>query len=58
MSAAWGLFAGIFCAALTLVFLGIWAWAWLPRHRADFDALARLPALDADRAAGPGETGP
>ena len=36
-----------------LVFIGIWIWAWLPHHRATFDALARLPMTDdAEPAAG------
>ena len=29
-----------------LVFLGIWAWAWLPHHKRTFDALAKLPMED------------
>jgi cytochrome c oxidase cbb3-type subunit 4 len=32
-------------------FLGVWIWAWLPRHRRPFGRLARLPMEDG--AAGP-----
>jgi len=38
--------AGVTVAAL-LTFLGIVAWAWSSRRRADFEAAARLP-LDED----------
>jgi cbb3-type cytochrome oxidase subunit 3 len=31
-----------------LAFIGIWAWAWLPYHKREFDALARLPMQDAE----------
>ena len=41
--------AGITVAAF-LTFLGIVAWAWSSRRRADFEAAARLP-LDEDDAA-------
>ena len=41
--------AGITVAAL-ITFLGIVAWAWSSRRRADFEAAARLP-LDEDDAA-------
>ena len=45
--------AGVTVAAL-ITFLGIVAWAWSSRRRADFDAAARIP-LDEDDAATPGE---
>jgi hypothetical protein len=32
-----------------LVFVGIWYWAWRPRHRASFDALARIPMCEAEQ---------
>jgi cytochrome c oxidase cbb3-type subunit 4 len=35
--------SGIVTALLLLVFVGSCIWAWLPRHKADFDAMARLP---------------
>ena len=41
--------AGVTVAAL-ITFLGIVAWAWSSRRRADFEAAARLP-LDEDDAA-------
>ena len=37
--------SGIVTFVLMLLFLGVWAWSWQPRHRARFDAAARL-ALD------------
>jgi cytochrome c oxidase cbb3-type subunit 4 len=45
--------AGITVAAL-IAFLGIVAWAWSSRRRADFEAAARLP-LDEDDGATTGE---
>lgn len=48
MNPAWGQVAGVVTVVLLLVFLGIWIWAWRPRHRADFDAMARLPMNEAD----------
>jgi cytochrome c oxidase cbb3-type subunit 4 len=39
--------SGIVTLLLMLLFIAIWAWAWQPRHRARFDAAARL-ALDDD----------
>ena len=36
---------------LMAAFLGVWIWAWLPRHRRPFGRLARLPMEDG--AAGP-----
>ena len=29
-----------------VLFLGIWAWAWSSKRRADFDEAARLPFAD------------
>jgi cbb3-type cytochrome oxidase subunit 3 len=40
---------GVVTLLLMLVFLGIWYWAWRPRHRASFDALARLPMCEAEQ---------
>jgi cytochrome c oxidase cbb3-type subunit 4 len=48
MSAVWGHAIGAFIVALLLVFIGVWIWAWLPNHKATFDALARLPMDDGD----------
>jgi len=46
MNPLWGHIAGVITAVLMLAFVGIWAWAWLPRHRPTFDTLARLPLED------------
>jgi len=46
MSPFWGQVIGIFTVIVMLLFLGIWAWAWLPHHKSTFDALAKLPAED------------
>ena len=48
MTPAWGYFAGIFTLALMLVFLAIWAWAWLPHHKRKYDELAKLPLEDGE----------
>jgi cytochrome c oxidase cbb3-type subunit IV len=45
--------AGITVVAL-ITFLGIVAWAWSSRRKADFEAAARLP-LDEDDGANTGE---
>ena len=36
---------------IMLSFLAIWAWAWLPHHKHDFESLARLPMSDDEDAA-------
>lgn len=38
--------SGIVTAILLACFLGITAWAWSSRRRADFEAAARLPLAD------------
>ena len=43
-----GLLSGVVTIALMLIFLGIWFWAWRPRHRRTFDRLARMPLEDLD----------
>lgn len=43
MNPIWGPIAGAFIILMMLAFIGIWIWAWLPRHKRRFDALARLP---------------
>ena len=43
MSPLWGHLAGIVTIVVMLAFIGIWIWAWLPHHKRDFDALAKLP---------------
>lgn len=52
MNPLWGPIAGGFIVVMMLAFVCIWIWAWLPRHKRRFDALARLP-LEDDDAAGP-----
>jgi len=34
--------SGIVSLLLMLVFVAVWAWAWRPRHKAGFEAAARL----------------
>jgi cytochrome c oxidase cbb3-type subunit 4 len=48
MNPLWGSIAGIVTLIVMLVFLGIWAWAWLPHHKRKFDALAKLPMEDVE----------
>jgi len=43
MNPVWGQVVGIATVIVMLAFIGIWIWAWLPQHKRDFDALARLP---------------
>jgi cytochrome c oxidase cbb3-type subunit IV len=52
VSATWGQIAGVITVVLMLLFVGIWIWAWRPRHRRQFDAMARLP-MDDKPPAGP-----
>lgn len=37
---------GLITAALLVIFLGAWVWAWRPERKQDFDAAAQLPLLD------------
>jgi len=46
MSPVWGQIAGIATVIVMVAFIGIWLWAWLPHHKPDFDALAKLPMED------------
>jgi len=46
MNPLWGHVIGIVTLVVMLAFLGVWAWAWLPYHKRDFDALAKLPMED------------
>jgi cytochrome c oxidase cbb3-type subunit 4 len=48
MNLFWGRLAGVTTLFTMLSFLAIWAWAWLPRHRRAFDALACVPMHDAE----------
>ena len=40
------LLRGILTAVIFAAFIGIWAWAWSGRRKADFDASAALPLED------------
>ncbi|MCW5619908.1 MAG: cbb3-type cytochrome c oxidase subunit 3 [Burkholderiales bacterium] len=46
MSALWGHFVGVFIVLMMATFIGIWIWAWLPRHKHTFGRLARMPMQD------------
>lgn len=46
MSALWGNIVGVMTLILMATFIGIWIWAWRPRHRPVFDKLAEIPMLD------------
>ncbi len=46
MSEIQGIVSGVFTIVLMVTFLAIWLWAWRPRHRPTFDALAGLPLED------------
>jgi len=46
MNPLWGHLVGVFIVVMMAAFIGIWAWAWLPRHRRAFNELARLPMED------------
>lgn len=51
MSPVWGHAVGVLIVLMMVTFIGIWAWAWLPRHRRSFDRLARLPMDDGGKPA-------
>jgi cytochrome c oxidase cbb3-type subunit 4 len=55
MSGVWGHLVGVWIVVLMLVFLGIWYWAWRPRHKDTFEALARVPMLEDPPALEPSE---
>ncbi|MCG3144695.1 MAG: hypothetical protein HONDAALG_02148 [Gammaproteobacteria bacterium] len=46
MTPVWGHLAGVFIVLMMATFIGIWVWAWLPRHKHTFGWLARLPMED------------
>ncbi len=46
MSPVWGHAVGVLIVLMMAAFIGIWVWAWLPRHRRAFGSLARLPMED------------
>lgn len=41
--------SGILTSFLMLTFLGLWAWAWSNRRRADFSEAAHIPLEDDSR---------
>jgi cytochrome c oxidase cbb3-type subunit IV len=41
-----GTLSGIFTAILTVVFVGVWIWAYSARRRPHFDEAARIPLED------------
>jgi cytochrome c oxidase cbb3-type subunit 4 len=43
MNELFGILSGVFTALLIVLFIGLVAWAWSSRRRAEFDATARLP---------------
>ena len=42
----WGHLFGVVTVILMIVFVGIWYWAWRPRHRRTFERLATMPLED------------
>lgn len=51
MSNLWGHLAGIVTVILMMTFIGIWVWAWRPRHGRVFASLACIPLADIDNQA-------
>jgi cytochrome c oxidase cbb3-type subunit 4 len=45
----WGHLFGVVTVILMIVFVGIWYWAWRPRHRRTFERLATMPLEDLTR---------
>jgi cytochrome c oxidase cbb3-type subunit IV len=43
-----GALSGLMTAILTVLFVGIWIWAWSARRKSQFDEMARLPLEDDD----------
>lgn len=43
MSPFWGDAVGVFILIMMATFIGIWVWAWRPRHDSNFRRMARLP---------------
>lgn len=54
MSDIWGHLIGVVIIFLIVAFVGVWIWAWLPRHHRVFSRMARVP-LEKDSA--PGDIG-
>ncbi|WP_067563112.1 cbb3-type cytochrome oxidase subunit 3 [Halofilum ochraceum] len=51
MSDIWGHVIGVVIILLIVAFVGVWIWAWLPRHHRVFSRMARVP-LENDTAPG------
>ena len=43
MSDIWGHLIGVVIILLIIAFIGIWIWAWLPRHHRVFSRMAHIP---------------
>lgn len=43
MTDFWGHMAGVIILILMALFIGVWVWAWRPRHRQNFERMARVP---------------
>ncbi len=43
MSDIWGHLIGVVIILLIVAFVGVWIWAWLPRHHRVFSRMARVP---------------
>ena len=41
--------AGLFTAALLVLFIGGWIWAWSPKRKREFEDAANLPLEEEDR---------
>lgn len=39
----WGHIVGVISLVLLALFIGVWIWAWRPRHKRVFERMARLP---------------
>jgi cytochrome c oxidase cbb3-type subunit 4 len=38
-----GVFNGVMTAILTILFIGIWVWAWSSKNREKFNKMAQMP---------------
>ncbi len=43
MNDIWGHLIGVVIILLIVAFVGVWIWAWLPRHHRVFSRMARVP---------------
>ena len=49
MSGLFGHLVGVMIVIMMVTFIGIWVWAWRPRHSGTFGALASIPMQDGAR---------